>query len=304
MTYSQLVKKELCEDRFACNNCNKCFVDGMLLFRNVSEIGVLFQSDNESIVDILAQKIVEVTGVIVKKNKVRVGKSKRYIYILNLEMTEDIDRFYKDFGYALTYRIDKDILKKNCCKSAFIKGVFLSCGVIVNPEKEYNLEFKVHNEYLANQLLQVLRNIQLNFKISKRKDNYIIYLKGSEDIEEILTYMGAVKSALKIMDIKILKEVRNNVNRITNCETANIGKTVKASMKQVADINYIFKKKGKQFLSDDLKEVAQLRIQNPEMSLRELGEIMNTGLSRSGINHRLKRLSKIADNLRDEEKNK
>lgn len=301
MTYSQLVKEELCTDKFVCDDCNKAFVDGVLLFRNVSEIGVLFQSDNENIVDILAQKIVEVTGVIVKKNKVKNGKSKKYIYTLNLELTEDIDRFYSDFGYALTYRIDKKILKKQCCKSAFIRGVFLSCGVIVNPEKEYHFEFKIPNEDLANQLFDFLNEMPLSFKKVKRKDNYIVYLKGSEEIEEILTFMGAVKSAMKIMDIKILKEVRNNVNRLTNCETANIGKTVKASMQQVEDINYIIKKRGKSYLGDDLKEVAKIRLENPEMSLRELCEIIPSGISRSGLNHRLKRLSKMAQDLRQEE---
>lgn len=300
MTYSQFVKEELCVDKFTCDNCNKAFVDGLLLFRNVSEIGVLFQSHNENIVDILAQKIVEVTGVMVKKNKTRVGKSKRYIYTLNLEMTEDIDRFYKDFGYAITYRIDKKSIKKSCCKSAFMRGVFLSCGVIVNPEKEYHFEFKIPNEDLANQLFEFLSSMPLNFKKTKRKDNYIVYLKGSEEIEEVLTFMGATKSALKIMDIKILKEVRNNVNRVTNCETANIGKTVKASMQQVEDINYIIHKKGKSYLSDDLKEVAKVRLENPEMSLRELCEVIPSGISRSGLNHRLKRLSKMAQDLREE----
>lgn len=300
MTYSQIVKDELCNDKFLCDKCNKAFVEGMLLFRNVSVNGVLFQSDNESAIDLLAQKIVEVCGVIVKKTKCKTNHSKRFFYTINLEITEDIDAFYKNFGNALTYRLNPKMYKSQCCKSAFLRGVFLSCGVIVNPEKEYHFEFKIPNEELANNLYDFLSTISLNFKKTKRKDNYIVYLKGSEQIEEILTFMGAVKSAMKIMDIKIIKEVRNNVNRVTNCETANIEKTVKASMRQVNEINYIISLKGENYLSDELLEVAKLRLKYPELSLRELSQLTVGKISKSGLNHRLKKLSEIANNLQKE----
>lgn len=301
MTYSQIVKEELCSLKFSCDACNYSFVYGMLLFRKQEEENVLFQCDNRKIADLLAQKIVEETGVIVTVlDRPSKNGRKYHNYCLTLEETEDTDVFYQAFGKALEGDPGELVCAKACCGIAFLRGVFLSCGVLVNPAKEYHFEFKIADPMLADYLHRFLETHGITFKRSTRKGNAILYLKGSEPIEEILTYMGAYKSVMQLMDIKIVKEVRNNVNRVTNCETANIGKTVKASMKQIEDIEYLFEKKGKSYLSKDLLEVAEARLRNPEMSLRELVEEIPSGISRSGLNHRLKRLSELAEMLRAE----
>lgn len=304
MTYSQQVKAELCEAKFSCQMCNVAFVYAMLLFRHTDEPGVLFQTDNKEIIDLLAQKIVEITGVIAATDDGgRQERKKHRVYRLSVEATDDVAEFYRMFEKALRFRFDVSAFRKNCCKSAFLRGVFLACGVLVNPEKEYHFEFKLHNSVLADALYEELLATGLPFKRTTRKGNAVIYLKGSEPIEEVLTFMGASKNALELMNIKIMKEVRNKVNRVTNCETANIGKTVKASMKQVEDIRYILQHKGEAYLSDDLQEAAQIRLAYPEMSLSELCREVPSGISRSGLNHRLNKLSKIAEELRREEAN-
>lgn len=299
MTYSQMVKEELCGVKFSCEACNYSFVYGMLLFHKREEGDFFFQCDNRKIADLLAQKIVEETGVIVAILDKPVHSGKKYRnYCLSIEQTEDADIFYQTFGKALEGDISGLSFPKACCGIAFLRGVFLSCGVLVNPTKEYHFEFKIHDPSLADFLLGFLSERGIEFGKTTRKGNTILYLKGSEAIEEILTYMGAYKSVMQLMDIKIVKEVRNKVNRVTNCETANIGKTVKASMQQIEDIEYIIEKKGKSYLSKDLLEVAEARLNNPEMSLRELVEEIPSGISRSGLNHRLKRLSEMAEEIR------
>lgn len=299
MTYSQMVKDELCGAKFGCEECNYFFIYGMLLFRKSGEGDYFFQCDHNKAASLLAQKIVEETGVIVKvlDHPGRHGKKQR-IYCLAIEQTEDARLFWDRFDQALKGEASALNIKKPCCRSAFLRGVFLSCGVLVNPAKEYHFEFKVTGKALADKLYAFLSETGLDFRRTTRKGFEILYLKGSEQIEEVLTYMGAVKSALKLMDIKIVKEVRNNVNRVTNCETANIGKTVRASMKQVEDINFILQQKGMEFLPRDLQEVAQLRLENPEMSLNELTREFPSEISRSGLNHRLKKLEEIARELR------
>ncbi len=299
MTYSQMVKDELCSAKFGCEDCNYFFISGMLLFRKQGEGEYFFQCDNYKIVSFLAQKIVEETGVIVKvlDHPGHHGKKQRF-YCLAVEQTEDAQLFFQKFHRSLSGEADFFPIRKQCCAHAFLRGAFLSCGVLVNPAKEYHFEFKITEKESADKLFAFLEETGMKFRRTTRKGFQILYLKGSEQIEEALTYMGAMKSALKLMDIKIVKEVRNNVNRVTNCETANIGKTVRASMKQVEDINYILKEKGMEFLPQDLQEVAQLRLKNPEMSLNELTREFPSEISRSGLNHRLKKLGEIAEELR------
>ncbi len=300
MTYSQSVKEELCEAKFHCKQCSVAFVYAMLLFGDRHD-DVLFQTDNRKVIALLAQKIVELTGVIASFVNVFPNRKKHPLYELKLEETEDVSVFYTLFDKALKDVVDCSVYQKKCCRASFLRAVFLTCGVIVNPAKEYHFEFKIKQKELANQLSILLVLAGLEFHSVMRKNRYILYLKDSEAIEEILTIMGAHKNALNLMNVKIEKELRNRVNRVTNCETANIQKTVKASMKQVQDIEFIFAKKGRGFLSDDLREIAETRLRCPELSLNELMQEIPFPLSRSGLNHRLNRLCKIAQELRNED---
>lgn len=301
MTYSQRVKEELCKTKLSCQNCVYYLVYGMLLFGSRPD-GTMFSSDNRKITDCLAQHIVELTGIIAgsEDEGLKTGKRHRY-YTLAVEQTDDVEQFYKLFSAAIAGEFPPEIFKKgkikSCCLASFLRGAFLGCGVIVNPVREYHFEFKLKRPELSDGLFSLLP-AALGFKQTLRKGKAVLYLKGSEPIEDALTWLGASKSALELMNIKIEKEVRNKVNRVTNCETANISKTVKASVKQVGDIRFLIEKKGMEYLSDDLKEVAQARLDNPDLSLSELCRILPSGISRSGLNHRLNRLCRMADELR------
>lgn len=209
-------------------------------------------------------------------------------------------------------------LTRRCCKIAYLRNAFLTFGTIINPMKEYHLEFHLPTKKLSDDILSVLESVGLQFKTVKRGKAFILYIKESQQIEDTLTCFGAIKASMELMNIKIEKELRNNVNRKTNCETANIDKTVNAAFYQTQQIEHIIEKKGLDYLPIDLKQIAILRLENPDASLSELCQIFNdekiktisinsaditdgisrvSTISRSGINHRLKKICLIADEV-------
>lgn len=184
----------------------------------------------------------------------------------------------------------------------FLRGVFLVCGIVSDPNKEYHLEFSVGSEEKTEKLFRLISESGMNVKKSSRKGKALLYTKDSESISDILTFIGAMISSMKIMNAKIYKDVRNNVNRAVNCESANIEKTVAASRKQLEDIEYIDKAKGLGILTEELRAIAEIRRENMELSLSEIGKLLEPEISRSGVYHRLKRIGEIADRLRNERK--
>lgn len=180
----------------------------------------------------------------------------------------------------------------------FLRGAFIACGVVTDPNKEYHLEFSVGSEEKCREVGRVISESGMKCKISSRKGRYIAYTKDSESISDILTFIGAMISSMEIMNAKIYKGVRNNVNRAVNCEAANIDKIVAASRKQIEDIELIESTKGLGVLSDELRIIAELRRDNPEASLSEIGRFAVPEISRSGVYHRLRRIGEIADRLR------
>lgn len=184
----------------------------------------------------------------------------------------------------------------------FLRGVFLVCGIVSDPNKEYHLEFSVGSEEKTEKLFRLISESGMNVKKSCRKGKALLYTKDSESISDILTFIGAMISSMEIMNAKIYKDVRNNVNRAVNCESANIEKTVAASRKQLEDIEYIDKSKGLGILTEELRAIAEIRRENMELSLSEIGKLLEPEISRSGVYHRLKRIGEIADRLRSERK--
>ena len=181
------------------------------------------------------------------------------------------------------------------CINAFVAGAFLSCGTVSTPQKDYHLEFTVPYLNLSKSLVTLLGEIELAPKTSNRKGYNIVYFKGSEAIEDCLYLMGASSAMFEMMNVEIVKDFRNKANRTANCEAANIEKTVKASFAHIKAIERIESAKGQKKKKNDLKEMAVLRRDNPELSLAELSKL--SGMSRSGVNHRLKRIVQIAENL-------
>ena len=213
----------------------------------------------------------------------------------------DRARILSLFGYTGTEpvrRLRLDNLSREDTLSDFIRGAYLSCGSISDPNKSYHLELALPYLNLSREIAAMLGGLLCEPKQVRRRGDYLLYYKESENIEDFLTFIGAPMRALEIMEIKVVKDVRNQVNRRTNCETANIDKTVAASSRQVADIELIRERRGLEYLPENLRELAYLRLENPELSLSELGRALSDPISRSGVNHRLERISRIAAELR------
>lgn len=190
------------------------------------------------------------------------------------------------------------LLKNCCCRRAFLRGAFLCTGSMSDPQKGYHLEFVCEYEAQARQLKGVLRGFELEAKIVRRKKYYVVYLKEGAGIVDLLNVMGAHLSLMNLENLRIEKEMRNSINRQVNCETANITKTVHASSKQIEDILLIQKHIGLSGLSDNLREMALVRLSHPESSLQELGGYLNPPVGKSGVNHRLRKLSEMAEKIR------
>lgn len=194
--------------------------------------------------------------------------------------------------------VDPLTIKNTCCKRAFLRGAFLSAGSMSDPRKGYHLEFVCSNREQAAQLQQVIRRFDIEAKIILRKKYYVVYLKEGSAIVDLLNICEAPVSLMNLENMRIIKEMRNSVNRRVNCETANISKTVNASTRQIEDIEYIRKHYGFEKLSETLREMAEVRLENPDAPLKELGEYLNPTVGKSGVNHRLRKLSELADRLR------
>ncbi|MBP1890391.1 DNA-binding protein WhiA [Clostridium moniliforme] len=199
---------------------------------------------------------------------------------------------------SLDYTIDPKMVDNDDTKRAYIRGAFLGGGSISNPEKTYHLEFVTHSEEYARDLCELINSCGLNSKVIQRKNSFIIYIKEGEQIVDLLNILGAHTCLLELENIRIKKEMRNNVNRLVNCETANLSKTVNAAVRQVESIKLIQENIGLQRLPKNLQEIAELRLEYPEESLKELGEMLEPPVGKSGVNHRLRKIEKIAEEIR------
>ena len=180
----------------------------------------------------------------------------------------------------------------------YIREAFIKSGSMNDPNKKYHLQIMFKEKAKAEEMQTLLNNFNIHAKIIKKEKDYMLYLKDGEEISEFLALVGANKSVIKFEEVRVIKETRNDINRLVNCETANLNKTINASVKQIEDINKI-KKAGKfNELPETLKEVAEVRINNPEMSLIELGKLLDKPIGKSGVNLRLKKLSQISEELK------
>lgn len=191
------------------------------------------------------------------------------------------------------------IIKNSCCKRAFLRGAFLASGSISNPEKSYHIEIVCSGSKKAEQIKTIINSFGLDAKVIIRKKSHVVYLKEASQIVDMLNVMEATNALMNMENIRILKEMRNTVNRKVNCETANLNKTVSAAVKQLEDIRYIQERIGLKKLPEGLLEMAEVRLEYPNASLKELGDLLSVPIGKSGVNHRLRKLSEIADKLRD-----
>jgi DNA-binding protein WhiA len=196
-------------------------------------------------------------------------------------------------------RVNPLLVSTTCCKRSYIRGAFLASGSMSEPDKTYHLEIVDMDENHSISLMHLINHFDIDAKVIMRKKYHVIYIKEGKQIVEFLNVIEAHVALMELENLRILKEMRNNVNRMVNCETANLNKTVSAAVRQVDDITYIEKKVGLSRLSEPLEELARLRLEHSEASLKELGEMLSPRVGKSGVNHRLRNISRFAEQLRD-----
>ncbi len=228
----------------------------------------------------------------------------RKAFIINTDVSKVLQaiRLYPDSGSEPDPKgtVSSLLIRNTCCKRAYLRGVFICIGSMSDPKKNYHLEFVCSCEEQADQLLEIMNSFHLEGKSIVRKKNHIVYVKEGSGIADLLNIIGAHHSLMDLENLRIEKEVRNSVNRQVNCETANIGKTVTAASRQIEDIILIKERYGFGNLPDNLREMAEIRLEYPESSLKELGGILNPPVGKSGVNHRLRKLSELADKLKEQ----
>lgn len=242
------------------------------------------------------------TDILMKK-KTRLKKNNVYLVRMPpqpgvVDVLEAVGMIDKDG--QLPDGIKPVLIKKDCCRRAYLRGVFLGGGSVSDPEGDYHLEILVNDENYSKALCRLLKRYDLSARINKRKNWDVVYLKGSEDIVKLLNLMGAHRALLSFENVRIYKDVRNQVNRLVNCETANLNKTVNAAVQQIEDIKIIEETIGLSKLPDNLRAVAELRLKYSDTSLKELGEMLVPQIGKSGVNHRIRRIQKIAGKLREQ----
>ncbi|MBC2250854.1 DNA-binding protein WhiA [Listeria sp. FSL L7-0123] len=252
----------------------------------------------------LLKDLYEVPIELLVRRKMKLKKNN--VYIVRLKsgtrgILEDLRILEPPMTF--TKSIDRGFVKKRSAKRAYLRGAFLASGSVNNPEtSSYHLEiFSVYEEH--NEAICALMNqFDLNARTLERKNGFITYLKEAEKITEFLSIIGATSALLHFEDVRIMRDMRNSVNRLVNCETANLNKTINAAVRQIDNIKYIQATVGLEALPERLREIAALRIANEDVTLKELGEMLTTGqVSKSGINHRLRKLDQIAERLRSGE---
>ncbi|MBR1591829.1 MAG: DNA-binding protein WhiA [Ruminococcus sp.] len=297
MSFSGDVRREICsyindkDKKFAC-------LYGMLLFgRRLSREKISFRTESRTSAEtfVMLFKSVMHRDINFKEKRRRDGS---VLYSFDIYDSDILDKVFWTYHFSENERsIDCETMSTGSL-GVFTAGVFLACGSVNDPNKEYHLEFISPCESLADELVSLLKDIGVNAKTAVRRNQYVVYVKGSESIEDTLTFIGAPQCTLEIMNVKIYKDVRNKANRITNCDSANIDKVINAAMKQTEDIKLIISTNGIESLNSELREVALMRLENVGMSLKDIGENLSEPISRSGVNHRFKKIAKIADDIR------
>lgn len=283
MSFSGEVKKELVRRIGKGRHCQ------------IAELAALFAFDKrleESENPILKEKYLRLAEQLLPKSDPHSKETKWKL----LEIVKMWDR--DEALPKMSCTVNGLLIQQTCCRRAYIRGAFLAGGSMSDPHKSYHFEIVCADSQQAGQLKEVINNFDMEAKIVQRKKHQVVYLKEGSQIVDILNVMEAHVALMDLENVRILKDMRNSVNRKVNCETANITKTVGAAVKQIEDINYIKGHAGLSVLPDNLREIAMLRLKYPDAPLKELGTYLNPPIGKSGVNHRLRRIGEIADGLR------
>lgn len=308
MSFSSMLKKEVCQNRPFIYAHKQPVLFGMLLgARACGQKEILLHTENRWVSRLFAEllyELIEIKTSVTSTEQI-LGDDRR-LYECRVDSTEDRQAVVACMQPVVQRFLEcrPDNQKNQEFLRGILCGAFLSCANISDPQKSYHLEFVVHGEGAQKGLQLLLEKFNMRFRLTTRKGIPLLYVKNSEEIEDVLTLLGAGKSALEVMNVKIYKDMRNRVNRVTNCETANIDRMVSAASQQNAQIRLIERTVGLDVLPESLRQIARLRLHNPEMPLSELAAALSPPLSRSGAHYRLKQIADFAKALQDEGQDK
>ncbi len=284
MSFSSEIKEKLCRAEYACPSCAVNEVSGALAFGGTAdEKSIRFSTENKCVSERVHKAVFEAFGI--NADIVHMPKKEK-LFI------EDIFEIENIIG-----GISSGDIPFSCCRSSFVRGAFLGGGSVTDPKKGYHMEFSTRDGEKAQTLQGILEQDGFSSKIMLRKGYYVVYIKGSEEIADIMGYMGAPQGAFELFSVQIEKEMRNDINRRVNCENANTNKAARASSRHLFAIKKIRSEGEWDKLPDVLREIGELREEYPEDSLKELGEKTNPPIGKSGVNHRLNRILEIAENI-------
>ncbi|MBQ8003699.1 MAG: DNA-binding protein WhiA [Oscillospiraceae bacterium] len=298
MTFSAKIKEELCSLPIKHLEAALAELCGMVLFANATKnTKIKLTTENRNIAHRASWLLKSLFGFDFDKKIVPAETLKKYSLII--ENREKLDEIFDAFGTdpKISLRLNAAIVETDEARAAFCRGAFLTGGSVTDPESGYHLELVTSHNNLSREVISLLLELNLPAKLAVRKSNNIIYLKESGHIEDFLTRIGAPLSALDLMQTKLLKDVRNKINRKVNCEVANMSKTADAAKAQLNAIKMIREHSGLETLSPQLLEAANLRLENPELSLSELVKLTGGKIGRSGLNHRLNKLISLSDDI-------
>lgn len=294
MSFSKSIKQEIANYEINNRHCVIAELTAYLTFTSqVGEDAILIQSDNLLLVERVEKLLQYLFRMQESMTAVDNGKKKKS-YEIRIVKQKELVLSYCKTGVHL-----EEILKKSCCKRAFLRAAFLTTGAMSDPEKTYHLEFAPRSEELASLFMAIMQEFQIYAKMIRRKGLPVVYLKEGEQISLILNVLSAHLALMELENLRIVKEMRNSVNRVFNCEMANLSKTVKAAAEQNQAIDYIENTVGLEYLPQELLELALLRRESEEYSLQDLGKMLSTPIGRSGVNHRLKKIIQIAEEIRE-----
>ncbi len=299
MSFSADVKKELTQNiSSAC--CYKAEAFGMLLFgRAFSLPEISLMTEFSAVAERYSAAVRDITGVTPLVETTKAGN-----YKIIIPFRDDRVKILEHFGYTgkeLALRVNLSNLEQSnedCCSRAFLRGAFLVCGSITDPEKEYHIEFNVAKSKLSDDLLMIIEDLGLKAKKIIRNNSYVLYSKEAESIEDFVGTMGANNAFMHIVHTRALKDIKNQINRRSNFESANMSRSIEAGLKQVAVIEEVLGKIKLSDMTKDLADLCSLRLENPDISLDEIGKMMTPPLSRSAVSRRFKKLEKIAEELK------
>ena len=314
MSFAKTVKDELIEKSVLARTmggmrpcCIHAEMYGLFLFcRDLTPATMCIKTEQEGVAELFSDYSQTITGAEPRVDFSNSGKYK--VTIRNARERKAILDYFGHSGDEVNRRMNRANVEDECCMAAILRGAFLSCGTVTDPEKDYHLEFVMSHKVLSDDLRKLISEItiaddatgniiEFTPKYVQRRGVHVVYFKDGEQIENLLTYIGASDAALQIMGARMYKDMRNRVNRKMNFENANSSRAFDAAYKQIKAIEYIEETQGIGYLPDDLRELALLRLENEDYTLKDLADNLKEPISKSGVNHRLSKILEIAEGL-------